>query len=73
MTVKELIEKLSQFDEEAQVFFGYNYGDHGQTQVFQEIRRIDEKNLKYNDYFRLNTEIDEDDVTDETESSVVLE
>ena len=50
MTVRELIEQLSQYPETSMVQFAYPYGDHWGTMVTEEIERIDQADVVYSDY-----------------------
>jgi hypothetical protein len=77
MKVKELIEKLSQMDPEATVRFTYDYGDHCHTEVAQEITRLSNERVRYNEYvgdFALTRNVLEDggEDYDEEECAVVL-
>jgi hypothetical protein len=42
MLVKELIEELKFLDQEAEVHFEYNYGDHWRTSVAPRVQSINE-------------------------------
>ena len=62
MQVKELIEMLSYLDQNAEVHFSYNYGDHWQTQVASSVDRVDLALVKYSEYHRMDKLMDEDDM-----------
>jgi len=62
MQVKELIEMLSYLDQNAEVHFSYNYGDHWQTQVAPSVDRVDLALVKYSEYHRMDKLMDEDDM-----------
>ena len=42
MTVQELIERLGDFDPEAEVHVAYNYGDHWDTTVAPGVADVEE-------------------------------
>jgi hypothetical protein len=66
MLVKELIEQLGYMDQEAEVHFAYNYGDHWRTQVAPKVRDVSESVVKYSDYHNMDKiETDEDELFDE--------
>ena len=66
ITVKELIEQLGYMDQDAEVHFSYNYGDHWRTQVAPKVGGVEEGVVKYSDYHRMDKlEEDEDEVYDE--------
>jgi len=83
MQVKELIEMLQDMDQDAEVHFSYNYGDHWRTEVAPKVDRVDEGAVVYSDYHRMDkiaeyddeVEFDEDtgeEVKDETLRRVVV-
>ena len=41
MQVKELIEMLQDMDQDAEVHYAYNYGDHWRTEVAPAVGRVD--------------------------------
>ena len=66
ITVKELIEQLGYMDQDAEVHFSYNYGDHWRTQVAPKVGGVEEGVVKYSDYHRMDKiEDDEEEVYDE--------
>ena len=71
MLVKELIESLQYMDQDSEVHFAYNYGDHWRTEVAPKVGRVDEGAVEYSDYHRMDkiATIEEDyDVYDEDTS-----
>ena len=67
MQVKELIERLSCMDGEAEVRFSYNYGDHWKTAVAQHVFNVEEGRVEYSEYHGMDVMVDdsleyEDDV-----------
>ena len=64
MTVKELIEELQMYDEDMEVKFAYNYGDHWRTQVAARIDDVDELTVGYSEYHNMDKVLDEDDNPD---------
>lgn len=61
MTVGQLIEELQRFDEDSEIRFAYNYGDHWNTQVAKPIRSIDSGTVSYSEYHRMDKVIEVDD------------
>ena len=61
MQVKELIEQLQYMDQEAEVHFSYNYGDHWRTEVAPKVDRVDEGAVVYSDYHRMDKIAEYDD------------
>jgi hypothetical protein len=81
MTVKKLIDLLQDFDENMEVKFAYNFGDYWRTEVANNITEIDEGQVKYSDYHRMdkvvvdNYDDDNDDdgeEQDDTKTVVLL-
>ena len=63
MRVKELIEMLKMEDQDAEVHFQYNYGDHWRTQVAPEVRSVYEGFVVNSDYHRMPKVLeDEEDI-----------
>ena len=62
MTVKELKQWLSKYDEGAEVQFTYQYGDHWRTNVSPSITGLQERDVVFSAYHRMDrlVEIDED-------------
>jgi hypothetical protein len=66
MKVAELIEQLKYLDQEAEVHFAYNYGDHWRTEVAPRASRVNEGIVAYSEYHRMDKLIeDEEDCYDE--------
>jgi len=65
MKVKDLIEQLGYMDQEAEVHFAYNYGDHWRTQVAPEVDTVEESLVKYSEYHRMDKLMDENDMYEE--------
>jgi tRNA/tmRNA/rRNA uracil-C5-methylase (TrmA/RlmC/RlmD family) len=61
MQVKELIEMLGYMDQEADVHFAYNYGDHWRTQVAPKVDSVGERVVEYSSYHSMDKIIDADD------------
>ena len=61
MKVSELIEMLEEMDQDAEVHYAYNYGDHWRTEVAPKVDRVDEGAVEYSDYHRMDKLVDEDD------------
>ena len=76
MQVKELIEMLKMEDQDAEVHFQYNYGDHWRTQVAPEVRSVYEGFVVNSDYHRMPKVVepdwDEEDADEVDGKQVVL-
>jgi hypothetical protein len=65
MQVFQLIEQLMELDPNAEVHFSYNYGDHWRTEVAPKVGSVLEGVVKYSEYHRMDTLLDEDDMYEE--------
>ena len=65
MLVKELIESLQYMDQDAEVHFAYNYGDHWRTEVAPKVSQVSEGVVEYSEYHRMDKLIDDEDCYDE--------
>ena len=65
MKVAELIEQLKYMDQDADVHFSYNYGDHWRTQVAPTVDGVEEGVVKYSDYHSMDKLMDESDMYEE--------
>ena len=65
MKVADLIAELENMDQEAEVHFSYNYGDHWRTQVAPSVDRVDMTVVEYSDYHRMDKLVDDEDCFDE--------
>jgi len=82
MQVKDLIEMLQGMDQDAEVHYAYNYGDHWRTEVAPKVGRVDEGAVVYSEYHRMDkmveneydSEFDDEgkEVVDETLRRVVV-
>ena len=72
MTVKELMESLEGFDPNMEVKFAYNYGDYWGTEVASRIGDVDEGQVRYSDYHRMDKVTDYDDEADNIKTVVIL-
>jgi hypothetical protein len=83
MQVKELIEMLQDMDQDAEVHYAYNYGDHWRTEVAPKVGRVDEGAVVYSEYHRMDKMLEEqydvefdeetgEEVKDETLRRVVV-
>ena len=61
MQVKELIELLQQEDQEAEVHFSYNYGDHWRTQVAPTVDSVMVGRVVHSAYHSMDKVVDEED------------
>jgi len=66
MKVSELIEYLEGMNQDAEVHFSYNYGDHWRTKVTSSVDEVFDGRVEYSDYHRMHKLVDEysDDVGD---------
>jgi hypothetical protein len=65
MQVKELIEMLGYMDQEAEVHFKYNYGDHWRTQVAPRVDDVEQGVVEYSSYHSMDKIVDDEDCYDE--------
>ena len=66
MKVSELIEMLQDMDQDADVHYAYNYGDHWRTEVAPKASRVNEGIVAYSEYHRMDKLVeDEEDCYDE--------
>jgi hypothetical protein len=72
MTVQELIESLEGFDPNMEVKFAYNYGDYWGTEVASRIGDVDEGQVRYSDYHRMDKVTDYDDEADNIKTVVII-
>lgn len=61
MQVKKLIEMLGYMDEEAEVHFSYNYGDHWSTQVAPTVNNVEQGIVEYSSYHSMDKIVDDDE------------
>jgi hypothetical protein len=79
MNVRELKELLSEFDDELEVQFAYNYGDHWQSRVTANVGSASVGHVKYSDYHSMDTlkrgrdDEDEDEENETTREVLILE
>jgi hypothetical protein len=65
MQVKELIELLQMEDQDAEVHFSYNYGDHWRTQVAPSVDSVETGVVEYSSYHSMDKIVDDEDCYDE--------
>ena len=66
MKVSELIDLLGRYDQDVEVHFSYNYGDHWRTEVAPAICQVSDGVVEYSDYHRMDKLVtDEDECYDE--------
>ena len=65
MKVADLIARLNDMDQEAEVHFSYNYGDHWRTQVAPTVDRVDMTVVEYSNYHSMDKLVDDEDCYDE--------
>ena len=72
MTVKELMESLEGFDPNMEVKFAYNYGDYWGTEVASNVTEIDEGQVRYSDYHRMDKVVDDENDEEYYAKTVVI-
>ena len=72
MKVKELIERLEDFNPEAEVHFSYTYGDYWRTEVAPKVYSLDEGMIVYSDYHQMDKLIEDDSDENEVKKVVVI-
>ena len=65
MKVKDLIEQLGYMDQEADVHFSYNYGDHWRTEVAPTVDSVSEGLVKHSEYHSMDKLMDENEMYEE--------
>ncbi len=65
MKVAQLIQKLQFMDQEADVHFSYNYGDHWHTEVAPTVGSVEEGVVKYSEYHLMDQLMDENEMYEE--------
>jgi hypothetical protein len=70
MKVSELIEELQEMDQDLEVKFSYNYGDHWHTQVAANVEGAIMGRTKYSEYHQMHKVLEDDN--DESGKTVVL-
>jgi hypothetical protein len=65
MLVRDLIEQLGYMDQDAEVHFAYNYGDHWRTEVAPKVGSVGQGVVEYSDYHRMDKMVDDEDCYDE--------
>jgi len=58
MKVSDLIERLREYDEDAEVHFSYDYGDHWHTNVAPKVTTVADYYVKHSDYHRMDALVD---------------
>ena len=66
MKVKDLIEQLGFMDQEAEVHFTYNYGDHWRTKVAPTVDSVEEGVVKHSAYHSMDKMVDDDCYDEDT-------
>ena len=76
MKVSDLIELLKMEDQDAEVHFQYNYGDHWRTQVAPRVDSVEQGFVIDSDYHRMpkvyEPDYDEDDDTADAQKVVLI-
>ena len=66
MQVKELIEILSRYDQDAEVHYSYGYGDYWRTEVAPAVCQVIDGVVEYSDYHQMDKLVtDDEDCFDE--------
>lgn len=61
MTVRNLMDRLQEFNPDDEVYFSYDYGNYGHTLVAKPIEDVEDTPLVYSAYTRSMTLMDEND------------
>jgi hypothetical protein len=72
MTVKELMNTLEDFDPNMEVKFAYNFGDYWGTEVANNVTEIDEGQVRYSDYHRMDKVVDDENDEEYYTKTVVI-
>ncbi len=72
MTVKELMATLEDFDPNMEVKFAYNFGDYWGSTVASKIDYVDEGQVRYSSYHRMDKVVDDIDEEDDTKTVVII-
>ena len=59
LTVKDLIAQLQGCDEDMEVHFTYNYGDHWRTQVAPVVRYVEEGFVEESSYHQMDRVVED--------------
>lgn len=73
MKVSELREMLENFDEDMEVHFEYNYGDHWRTTVAPKVTSVDEAEVVWSEYHRMPKIVERDYDEDEGDEPETLQ
>jgi len=65
MKVSQLIAMLEGEDQDADVHFSYNYGDHWHTEVAPKLSNVTVGIVEYSEYHRMDKMVDDEDCYDE--------
>ena len=65
MQVKEPIDILGRYDQEADVHFAYGYGDHWRTTVAPAISQVFDGVVEYSNYHQMDKLVEDEDCYDE--------
>jgi Fe-S-cluster formation regulator IscX/YfhJ len=71
MNVKELIDHLSNFDEDLPVYFAYDYGDYWGSVVANNVSEVDNETLIFSPYHNRMKRMDENEDPDESDEKTV--
>ncbi len=71
ITVDELKEMLDDFEGDMKVVFSYNYGDHWNTAVAENIGEVEDNFIKYSDYHR-KAKVSEEGFKEEDSEKVLV-
>jgi len=62
MLVKDLVNLLSRMDQDSEVHFSYNYGDHWRTEVAPKVEQVKRGYVGYSSYHCMDKLLDEEDL-----------
>ena len=61
MKVAELVEMLGYMDQDAEVHFAYNYGDHWRTRVAPTVDDVTEQVVTHSAYHSMDKVVDDEE------------
>jgi hypothetical protein len=76
MTLSDLISELTDLrdnsNEDMEVYFSYDYGDHCHTKVTNEVSSIEINDVRYSDYHNMFKLVEDEDGDSENKKSVII-
>lgn len=72
MTVSELMEYLSDFDDDKEVFFQHSSMDHWNTQLASSVENVEIGYIEFSNYHRQNKVKDIEDTDDQDDAKEII-